>query len=165
MTATGKSRDDAEDDLRLWDFEAENGFDYSSRKTAYIDGDITAVQLRNALIKFGGYDPDEADLQIKVYDLEAQGYDGVTVSNLQRYNEFCQLSGVPFGTYMQITRFAADTKNDVDPETGKAIPYSAMKKIMAEINSHPGLTSSQKTAIARSFGWSEKNIQKYKTWS
>ena len=104
-------------------------------------------------------------LQIKVYDLEAQGYDGVTVSNLQRYNEFCKLSGVPFGTYMQITRFAADTKNDVDPETGKAIPYSAMKKIMAEINSHPGLTSSQKNAIARSFGWSEKNIQKYKTWA
>ena len=104
-------------------------------------------------------------MQIKVYDLEAQGYDGVTVSNLQRYNEFYKLSGVPFGTYMQITRFAADTKNDVDPETGKAIPYSAMKKIMAEINSHPGLTSSQKTAIARSFGWSEKNIQKYKTWA
>ena len=47
---------------------------------------------------------------------------------------------------------------------GKTINYSAMKKIMAEIGAQRGLTAAQKTAIARSLGWAEKNIQKYKTW-
>jgi hypothetical protein len=41
--------------------------------------------------------------------------------------------------------------------------YSAMKKVMAEINAQQ-LTTAQKTAIARSLGWSEKNILKYKPW-
>lgn len=165
MTATGKSREDAEEEMKLWDFEADYGFDYGNRKTLYLDGEITAEQLRKALINFGGYDTEKAEAQIHVYDLEDQGYDGITIERLSKFNEYCKPFGVSLDDYLQIVKFSASTKNDVDPETGKAIPYSAMKKIMAEINSHPGLTSSQKTAIARSFGWSEKNIQKYKTWA
>jgi hypothetical protein len=56
-----------------------------------------------------------------------------------------------------------NTKNDVDAN-GKPINYSAMKKIMAEIGAQYSLTSAQKYAVARSLGWSEKNIEKYKTW-
>ena len=164
MTTLGKKREDAEYEISLWDFEAENRFDYTDRKGAYMDGEITAEQLRKALIEFGGYDPENADVQIQMYDLEAQGYDDVTFSNVKRFNEFCKPAGVTFDTYYQIARYAANTDNDVDPETGEKINYTAMKKIMAKIDNHPGLTSDQKTAIARSFGWSEKNIQKYKPW-
>ena len=65
--------------------------------------------------------------------------------------------------YLHIRSFSNNTSNDVDAN-GKTIYYSAMKKIMAEINSQYGLTNSQKDALARSMGWAEKNIQKYKLW-
>jgi hypothetical protein len=35
---------------------------------------------------------------------------------------------------------------------------------MAEIHAQSGLTSAQKDAIAKSLGWSDKNIRKYKLW-
>lgn len=163
MTATGKSREDAEEEMKLWDFEADYGFDYGNRKTLYLDGEITAEQLRKALINFGGYDTEKAEAQIHVYDLEDQGYDGITIERLSKFNEYCKPFGVSLDDYLQIVKFSASTKNDVDPETGKAISYTAMKKVMAEIDSL-SISSDQKTSIARSLGWSEKNIRKYKLW-
>lgn len=163
MTATGKSREDAEEEMKLWDFEADYGFDYRNRKTLYLDGEITAEQLRKALINFGGYDTEKAEAQIHVYDLEDQGYDGITIERLSKFNEYCKPFGVSLDDYLQIVKFSASTKNDVDPETGKAISYTAMKKVMAEIDSL-SISSDQKTSIARSLGWSEKNIRKYKLW-
>ena len=163
MTATGKSREDAEEEMKLWDFEADYGFDYGNRKTLYLDGEITDEQLRKALINFGGYDTEKAEAQIQVYDLEDQGYDGITIERLSKFNEYCNPFGVSLDDYLQIVKFSASTKNDVDPETGKAIAYTAMKKVMAEIDSL-SISSDQKTSIARSLGWSEKNIRKYKLW-
>lgn len=162
MVACGIERDDAEYDLKEWDFEAANDFAYADRKTAYINGEITREQLRNALIKFGGYDPEDADVQIQVYDWNKQGYDNATMNNVRKYNEFCKPAGVPIDTYLQIVDFANDTENDVDPETGKIINYSAVKKIMAEINSYP-LSNDQKTAIALSL-WKESTVKKCKLW-
>lgn len=81
---------------------------------------------------------------------------------MREYNEHCATSNVPKDTYLYIRKFANNTENDV--VDGKTVNYSAMKKIMAEINAQRGLTSSQKTAIARSLGWTEKNINKYKPW-
>ena len=66
--------------------------------------------------------------------------------------------------YLYIRSFSNNTENDVDEATGKTIYYSAMKRVMAEINGLPGLTAAQKTAIAKSLGWSDKNIRKYKLW-
>jgi hypothetical protein len=63
---------------------------------------------------------------------------------------------------VEIRKIASETKNDV--VDGKTVNYSAMKKIMALIDSQRGLTPAQKTAIARSMGWAEKNINKYKLW-
>ena len=162
MVACGIERDDAEYDLKEWDFEAENDFAYADRKTAYLNGEITREQLRNALIKFGGYEPEDADTQIQVYDWNKQGYENATMNNVRKYNEFCKPAGVPIDTYLQIVDFANDTENDVDPETGKTINYSAVRKIMAEINSYP-LTNDQKTAIALSL-WKESTVKKCKLW-
>ncbi|MGM9550386.1 MAG: hypothetical protein ACI3V5_11175 [Faecousia sp.] len=48
-------------------------------------------------------------------------------------------------------------------ENGQTIYYSAMKKVMSEIDSL-NISNAQKTALARSLGWKESNIEKYKLW-
>ena len=160
--ACGVTREDAEYDLECWDFEAEYEFAYSDRKTAYINGEISAELLRRALMDFGGYSQEDADTQIQVYDWMAQGYDNATMSNVRKYNEFCRTAGVDIRTYLDIVEFANNTENDIDPETGNAISYSAVKKIMAEIN-RLNLSNEQKTAIALSL-WKESTVNKYKLW-
>lgn len=141
-----------------------DGFSYSDRKDAYLNGEVSASDLRKILIEVGGYDEDDADAQIEAYDWEAQGYEGATVAAVRNYNEHCAVVNVPKDVYLYIRSFSNNTENDVDEVTGKTINYSAMKKIMAEIDAQSGLSPAQKTAIARSLGWSEKNINKYKLW-
>ena len=109
-----------------------------------------------------GIEREDAMENIAVWDWEAQGYDGATAAAVRNYNEYCAADNVPKDIYLYIRKFSNNTDNDVD-ENGKSINYSAMKKIMAEIDAQR-LTAEQKTAIARSLGWVEKNIQKYKTW-
>ena len=160
----GVDREDAEERLADWDFEAKYGFSYSNRKEAYLDGEVSVSELRTALITVGGYTEEDADLQIEAYDWEAEGYDGVTLAAVREYNEHCVAENVPKDVYLYIRSFSNNTENDVDEVTGKTIYYSAMKKVIAEIDAQTELTPAQKTAIARCLGWSEKNINKYKTW-
>jgi hypothetical protein len=71
--------------------------------------------------------------------------------------------GIPKSVYLEFWRFDNSTENDVDKTTGKKIAYSAVKKIMAYINSL-NLTDRQKDALAKSTGWADKTIKKYKLW-
>ena len=107
-------------------------------------------------------DAEKADAQIQVYDWEADGYEHVTIARVQDYNDHCAALGVPKDIYLEIRYVQSNTENDKD-ENGKRINYSAVQKIMAEINSY-NLTPAQKTAIAESIGWTEKTIRKYKLW-
>ena len=162
-TVLGVERKDAEETIKEWEFESKYGFAYSDKAKEYKNGNISAAQLKPILISFGGMTAEEANYQIEAYDWEKQGYEDVTMAAVRDYNEHCATSRVPKDVYLHIRSFANKTKNDVDAN-GKAIAFSAMKKVMAEINRQSGLTSAQKTAIARSLGWADKNIQKYKTW-
>ena len=159
----GYDREDAEKRVGEWAFEAGYGFKWSDRGDAYKSGEISATELIDILVNVGGKTREEAELQVQVYDWEAQGYEGATAAAVRDYNEYCASVNVPKDVYLHIRSFANNTDNDVDAN-GKTIYYSAMKKIMAEIGAQPGLNAAQKTAIARSLGWAEKNIQKYKTW-
>ena len=159
----GLEQADAEEVVSEWVFEDQHGFKYSDRGDVYKSGKISAYELRTILIDVGGKTEEEADLQIQVYDWEADGYDGATAAAVREYNEFCVAYDVPKDVYLHIRSFSNNTDNYVDVN-GKTIYYSAMKKVMAEIDAQIGLGPAQKTAIARSLGWSEKNIQKYKLW-
>jgi hypothetical protein len=162
MQVCGMSEYDAENTIGEWEFEAEYGFDYSDRKTAYLSGEVDEDLLKKALVEYGGYDPNDAELQVQAYDWEAEGYEDVTTAAVRNYSEYCAAANVPKDVYMYIRKFANNTENDV--ENGEKVPYSAVKKIMREINSQSSLTSAQKTAIARSMGWKDSTIQKYKLW-
>ena len=162
-TYCGDTQEEAAERVDDWAFENDYGFKYSDRGDAYKAGAISASELKAILMTSGGKTAEEADLQIQAYDWEAQGYEGATPVAVRDYNEHCAAANVPKDVYLHIRSFSNDTENDVDAN-GKTIYYSAMKKVMAEINAQYGLTSAQKDAIARSMGWSEKNIKKYKTW-
>jgi hypothetical protein len=162
MQACGYTEADAESTIGEWDFEAEYGFDYSERRTAYLSGELDEDILKKALVEYGGYDPKDAEIQVQAYDWEAAGYENVSTAAVKNYSEYCAAANVPKDIYMHIRKFANSTENDV--VNGEKVPYSAVKKIMREINSQTGLTSAQKTAIARSIGWKDSTIEKYKLW-
>ena len=162
-TYCGETEEDALEVVGKWLFEDVYGFSYSDRADAYKSGKISASEMKTILMDEGGMTAEEADHQIEAYDWEAQGYEGATAAAVRKYNEHCKSTNVPKDVYLHIRSFSNNTENDKDA-SGKTIAYSAMKKVMAEINAQLGLTSAQKTAIARSLGWSDKNIQKYKTW-
>lgn len=158
----GMERDAAMERIRDWDFEAQYGFSYDDRKQAYMDGKISGDQLQEILVKEGGYEKEEAAAQVEVYDWEKLGFESVTASRVEKYNTYCKNAGVSREAYMKIMEFSADTHNDVD-ENGETIKYSAVRKIMAKIDSLP-IPDTQKEAIAHCFSWKEKTIQTYRLW-
>ena len=159
----GKDDEDIEYTIRLWNFEKEHGWAYEDRVKLYKRGDLSGADLQKVLIDFGGYSVQDARTQIEVYDWELDGLDNVTISRVKKWHEYCEPLGIGRETFLDVQRFSYNTKNDVDPDTGKTINYSAMKKVMAYIDSLP-LTAQQKDAMAYSLGWSKKNIEKYKPW-
>lgn len=158
----GKDQEYAEDLVGDWSFMVKYGFEYSQKDEAYMSGELSATELKSILMETEGMDAEKADAQIQVYDWEADGYEHVTIARVQDYNDHCAALGVPKDIYLEIRFIQSNTENDKD-ENGKSISYSAVQKIMAEINSY-NLTPAQKTAIAESIGWSEKTIRKYKLW-
>ena len=158
----GKSREDAEKKVAYWDYEEKTGVDYENRAQQYKRGIITRQQLRQALIDLGEYSGEDADIQIEVYDWEQSGLRGASFTRVKNWHEYCEPAGVSRDMWLKIALFSANTENDKD-EDGNSIRYSAMKKVMAEINKLP-ISKDQKTAIARAIGWSEKNIARYKPW-
>lgn len=162
MEVAGKTEEQADYSLKLWDHEKEAKWRYEDRASLYKDGKITKEQLVDALIDVGEYDRKDAEYQVEVYEWEKAGLDGATIKRVQKWHEYCEKAGVTKEQFLRIQKFSSDTKNDVDAN-GKTINYSAMKKVMAEINKLP-LSASQKDALAKSLGWSDKNIRKHKPW-
>jgi hypothetical protein len=162
MEVAGKTKEEADRSLALWDHEKENGWRYEDRASLYKDGKITREQLVDALIDVGDYDRKDAGYQVEVYEWEKDGLEGATIKRVEKWHEYCEKVGISKKDFLKIQKFSADTKNDVDAN-GKTINFSAMKKVMAEIDKLP-LSASQKDALAKSLGWSDKNIRKYKLW-
>ena len=145
-----------------WTAKVVTGIAYDDIKDEYLAGKITASRAAEMYVKYGGMSQEEAQEKVMVYDWEADGYEHVTVDRINDYEKHCEALNIPKDVYLEIRYIAANTENDKD-ENGKSINYSAMQKVMSVINSYP-LTSGQKDAVAKSIGWSDKNIRKYKLW-
>lgn len=159
---TGKTGEDAQKEVDKIVFKSNYGFDYSDRRNEYFDGNITKKQLKKALMDVDGKTSEEADMQIKLYDLQKEGFTEVTEYAVKDYYEFCEPAGIPEDVYFGFFEETKDIKGDYDSK-GESIPYSKTKKIMPYINKLP-LTAKQKTAIAKSFGWADSTIRKYRLW-
>ena len=154
--------DKAEERLKEWDFKKKYGFSYDDKAEAYADGEISADELRKVLMDMEGYSEEKADEQIEVYDWQNEGYEHVTAARIRDYEKYCEDLDVSKDMYLEIRYKQSNTNNDKDAN-GKSISYSAVKKIMEFINTFP-MTPAQKDAVAKSIGWSDKTIKKYKLW-
>lgn len=162
MEDAGKTREEADRSIQLWDFERNHGWAYEDRAKLFKRGTITEDQLRSALLEMGDYDREEVELQIEVYRWEMDGHQNVTMNRVEKWHAYCEPLGISKEIFLDVMRLSSATSNDVD-EKGKPIYYSAMKKIMAEIDKLP-LSPAQKTALAKALGWSTKNINRFKPW-
>lgn len=142
--------------------EAYNSAIKAAIKEAFISKEISAAQAERFLVKYHGDEPDDATVQVALYDLQRRGFEDVTFSNAKNYKEFCEPYGISEKVYYEFCLETKDIKGDYDSK-GESIPYSKTKKIMPYIDELP-LTSEQKTAVAKSFGWSDKTIREYKLW-
>ena len=160
---TGMSREEAAEDVAEWGFKLEYGYTYSDRETAYKNGDISAYELREVLIEIGGKTPEEADLQIQVYDWEKEvpGVVDITAAAIKDYNDNCAAYGISKSAYYDAWTAYKDIDADID-QYGKTIKNSKVQKVMPYIDSLP-LTAEQKTALAKCW-WAESTVRKYKLW-
>ena len=162
MEFAGKTREEADKSLKIWDFELKEGWAYEDRAKLYKRGEISESQLTDALVEIGEYSREDARTQAEVYRWEMDGLSNVSISRVEKWHEYCEDNGISREMFLEIAKFSANTNNDVD-ENGKTVYYSAMKKVMAQIDKLP-LSKEQKTALAKAMGWSNKNTNKYKPW-
>ncbi len=136
----GMEADKAADRLYDWEVTKKYGTSWEERAQAYKTGSITRAQLKEILIG-GGYDSEEAELQIQTYDWQKKGLEDATPARVKLYNEYCKALGVPEKYFLECKVFDDRTENDKDKD-GNPISYSAVKKIMEKIHSMP-LTPAQ----------------------
>ena len=56
--------------LEGWKFLQKNGYEYSSRKSEYLDGNITRQEVKQALMSYGKLTSEDANEQIAEWDFE-----------------------------------------------------------------------------------------------
>ena len=153
----GESNGEAEQIVSEWRFEDQHGFTYSDRGDAYKSGAISAQELKDILMTTGGKTSEEADLQIKVYDWQSEGFDidSDQTKIIERYEGYCEPAGIDKATYYDFYQFYNESGEE-------GVSYSKTIECMPYIDSLP-LSASQKTAIALSI-WAESTVRKYKTW-
>ena len=158
----GYDREEAEEKIADFDFEKKYGFAYGDRKEAYLDGKVSRAVLTDILVDHG-YNEDDADAQVDVYEWQEEGLDDISIKAVQTYRTWAEPAGIPKAVYYSYWKFDNATENTRDPITGKVINGTAVKKIMAYINSL-NLTDAQKDALAKCAGWKDSTIKKNKLW-
>ena len=119
---------------------------------------INRAQAINMFTAYAGMERADAETRVEIYDWQKQGYDVdvSSVSVINDYKEYCEPSGISKSVYYDAYLFYKDAG-----VTGEA--YSKTKECIPYIDSLP-LSSYQKTQLALCW-WSEKTVNKYKTWS
>lgn len=161
---SGKSGEDSKDIISAWDFEKKNGWIYSQRGTEFKDGNITRSQLKAAMTTYGGMKSDEAELAIKVYEWEMDGFERASDAMIKKYEAGgLAAAGISKDIWYKAYTGYNDTKGvDADGD-GKTDAYSKVKGAMEKINALP-ITAEQKTLIAMQIWESKTTINNYKLW-
>ena len=99
----GLNAEEAETQLRNWDFEIENGYGLDDIRQTYLDEEITAAEARAVLMGRKGDTQEEADRKIAEWDFEKtydfpysdrrQGYAKGKISSSDLLREMMEISG------------------------------------------------------------------------
>ena len=160
----GFNEEDAASYMTEWEFEKENGFSYSNRKSAYLNGLVSAEDLKEMMIQ-RGMDEEDAEAQILSYDWSEEGY-VLSASRVIAYQD--HLNGIiTRDDWQRIVDYSSSQKNDVD-ENGNTITYSAARRTAKMIEDmYPGRSQAaiaKKQAVYNALGWSKSTVKKVKTW-
>jgi len=153
--ANGKTREGAEESVR--------STARTQLKELYTGGAISASDAEKMLVKYAGKSQEEADKLVSEWQFDMDYPDSeISFSDYQKWENNGKGLGISLEIYTEYRARTKGIENDKDA-SGKSIPYTAVQKIMAVIHSLP-LDDYQKDALARSQGWAETTIQKYKKW-
>lgn len=163
MKYGGKSDDEADTEIKKWEFQIKYHYAWGSRDRCYRSGTISRSELEKAVRNIEGATAEEAKEYVDFLELEMRNQDvDITASEASSYFEHAKPYGISVDVYLDYKNKTKGIQNDKDAY-GEAIPYTAVQKIMKVINSLP-LSPSQKDALATSQGWAEKTIREYKLW-
>lgn len=146
--ANGKTRSEAE--------KAVENTARSQLKELFETGEITGTVAQNMLVRYGGYDREEAaDLVAEwKYETEHPELDGrITYSQYQRWEADGKRRGISLESFTKVVEFRGGNTSD---------GVRSQEDVAAYINSMP-ISTAQKDALWCCF-WSEKTLYKNAPW-
>lgn len=157
------NRDEANAKIGEWDFKTNYGFSWSEKNEAYINGEISASQLKQGLIA-AGKSSDEAENTIEWLDFIKACPEAGQISSerVQDYNEYCKNTGVNKGDFWKVCQYYSSAKSDVDSD-GNTVSGSKKKKVLDYINGL-ALSVRQKDSLYLALGYSESTLYKDAPW-
>lgn len=180
----GFDREDAEQKVRVWGFKTEYGFDYNDKKQQFMDGNISASELKDILVEVEGKTDKEANSNIVSYTRDAyeEGYfsrsqaasvmvtyGGLTKSEAESKLQYIDVKKALPDTYVddawvaeyyeEVVSSGISIEAFVDYRNQvKGITGDGKKeRRMTVINSLP-ITSAQKDALYYAEGWAASKI-------
>lgn len=159
----GKSNSKAETEIKKWEFQMEYHYAWGSRDRCYRSGTISRSELVSAVMDIEGASRAEAQKYVDFLELEMKNENvDITASEASSWFEHAEPYGISMEVYQDYKARTNGIENDIGAD-GKPVKYTAVQKKMRIIHSLP-LSSYQKDALARSNGWADSTIQKYKLW-
>lgn len=135
-------------------------------KYSFMDGYITELEARNALVRDAGLSEEEAAQKAAVmaFRREYPEYADAmfSESSIRKYLDFCKPRGIAPGVCFDVIAYNNEATADKD-ENGNAIPGSKKKKVLDYIN-RQNLTSIQKDTLYNMFGWSSDTLKEDAPW-
>ena len=135
-------------------------------KYSFMDGYMTELEARNALVRDAGLSEEEAAQKAAVmaFRREYPEYADAmfSESSIRKYLDFCKPRGIAPGVCFDVIAYNNEATADKD-ENGNAIPGSKKKKVLDYIN-RQNLTSIQKDTLYNMFGWSSDTLKEDAPW-
>ena len=135
-------------------------------KYSFMDGYMTELEARNALVRDAGLSEEEAAQKAAVmaFRREYPEYADAMLSesSIRKYLDFCKPRGIAPGVCFDVIAYNNEATADKD-ENGNAIPGSKKKKVLDYIN-RQNLTSIQKDTLYNMFGWSSDTLKEDAPW-
>jgi hypothetical protein len=142
-----ESKSEAKSEIEKWNFELEHGYSWGARARGYRLGDISASDLKSAVMSVEGSTAKEAAEYIRFLDLEMQHEEiNLTASEAASYYKYAEPAGINVTVYLKYRDQVSSINGDGKKE-----------RRMAVIDSLP-ITKKQKDALYRAEGWAESKL-------
>ena len=152
MTVLGDTREEAEMDIRKWEFEGKYGFAYSDFKQEFIAGNISTSDAKSAIMRVEGKTVEDAEARVDQWQYEADYPELVGRITYTQYKRW-ETDGKPNGVSIELFTDVAEFRDDETSSETKS-----QEEVAAYINSLP-ISTAQKDALWCCF-WKASTLKK-----